>query len=114
MSKKHILRTPFTAEVIFINNTAKLDVYQEEFRKIGESNETYKGKWNWSAFFFSWICGFTKGLWGLSLASLAVNILLTSMDVTWIGLGLSIYWGIRGNYCYYNLEKNKTQFPSKF
>ena len=95
------------------NNYLKV-YYQEEFRKIEESNETYKGKWNWSAFFFSWIWGFTKGLWGLSLASLGVNILLASMDVTWIGLGISIFWGIRGNYCYYNLEKNKTQFPSKF
>lgn len=95
------------------NNYIKV-YYQEEFRKIAESNETYKGKWNWSAFFFSWIWAFTKGLWGMALATLAVDILIASMDITWIGLAISIFWGIRGNYCYYNLEKNKTQFPSKF
>ena len=87
--------------------------YQEEFQKIS-ANETYKGKWNWAAFLFSWIWAFTKGLWGLALVSLGVNILLVSMDVSWIGLVISIFWGIKGNYCYYNLETKKTQFPNKF
>jgi len=88
--------------------------YQEEFNKIGESNETYKGKWNWCAFLFSWIWAFTKGLWGLALASLAIGILLSKLDLSWLGLGISILWGLKGNYWYYNLVKNKTQFPNKF
>lgn len=88
--------------------------YQEEFKKIEESNETYKGKWNWCAFFFSWIWGFTKGLWGLSLATLGIIIVTSGMRVPYLGLALAIAWGIRGNYCYYNLQKNNSQFPNKF
>jgi hypothetical protein len=86
--------------------------YQEQFHKISESNETYKGKWNWCAFFFSWIWAFTKGLWGLALVSLGISVLFSSLDVSWVSLGISIFWGLCGNYWYYNLEKNKKQFPT--
>ncbi len=36
-----------------LNLTGLNDYYQEEFKKIYESNETYKGKRNWWAFFFT-------------------------------------------------------------
>jgi len=88
--------------------------YQEEFNKINESNETYKGKWNWCAFLFSWIWAFTKGLWGLALVNLGICILLSKLDLSWLTLAISVLWGIKGNYWYYNLVKNKTQFPNKF
>ncbi len=32
--------------------------YQEEFETMDKSHGAYKGKWNWAAFFFSWIWGF--------------------------------------------------------
>jgi hypothetical protein len=38
--------------------------YQEEFRKIHRSGETYKGKWNWAAFFGGAFWAFAKGLVG--------------------------------------------------
>ena len=37
--------------------------YRDEFDKIYESNEKYKGKWNWAAFFFGPIWALTKGVW---------------------------------------------------
>jgi RNA polymerase subunit RPABC4/transcription elongation factor Spt4 len=87
--------------------------YEEEFERISTSNEDYKGKWNWCAFFFSWIWAFTKGLWGMALANLVLNLILASTGVGLIiSLAISILWGIRGNYFYYNLQINKKQFPS--
>lgn len=88
--------------------------YQQEFEKISSSNESYKGKFNWAAFFFSWIWGLTKGLWALSIISIVIGGILGAMDLTWISIVLAIVWGVRGNYCYFNLVKNKTQIPSKF
>ncbi|WP_291641962.1 DUF2628 domain-containing protein [Clostridium sp.] len=87
--------------------------YQQDFEKIS-SSETYKGKFNWAAFFFSWIWGLTKGLWALSIISIVIVAILGAMDLSWIGIVMAIIWGVRGNYCYYNLIKNKTQIPSKF
>ena len=37
--------------------------YQEEFKRIYDSNESYKGKWNWWAFFFTGIWCITKSCW---------------------------------------------------
>ncbi|WP_298836923.1 DUF2628 domain-containing protein [Clostridium sp.] len=88
--------------------------YQQEFQKISDSNEVYKGKWNWCSFLFTWIWAFTKGLWGLALVTLGINILLSSVKLTWLALVISVLWGLKGNYWYYNLEKNKKQFPNKF
>jgi hypothetical protein len=87
--------------------------YQEEFQKISASNGTYKGKFNWCAFFFTWIWAFTKGLWGLALASLAIGILISSIssELAFLSIGIWIFCGVRGNYFYYNLLTNKKQFP---
>jgi hypothetical protein len=87
--------------------------YQEQFQGIEASGGTYRGKWNWCAFLFSWIWGFTKGLWGLSLVTIVLNIILSNMRIGWLSMGVAIFWGIMGNYFYYNLQKNHKQFPSK-
>ena len=71
--------------------------YQQEFTKIMNSNEQYKGKFNWCAFLFGGIWAFSKGLW----LSAIVCIVLSSATA---GIGGVIYWfiyGIRGNYMYY-------------
>lgn len=71
--------------------------YQEEFRKIQESGEGYRGKWNWAAFFWGGFWALSKGLWKSGLVSI-VGAALTA------GLVLVIYWfifGARGNYMYY-------------
>lgn len=88
--------------------------YQEEFAKIEETNEAYKGKWNWAAFFFSWIWGFTKGMWATSLIGLLLSLLFNRMHADALSLVLSIIWGIRGNYFYYQLVKYNRQIPNSF
>ncbi|MBK5245182.1 MAG: DUF2628 domain-containing protein [Eubacteriaceae bacterium] len=88
--------------------------YQEQFQRIKGSNNQFKGKWNWCAFFFSWIWGLTKGLWGASLATVGIVIVAGFIDSSLssiVGLGLSVFWGLRGNYYYYNLVTTKKQFP---
>ncbi|WFD08783.1 DUF2628 domain-containing protein [Tepidibacter hydrothermalis] len=80
--------------------------YQEEFTKIYESNESYRGKFNWAGFFFGPIWALTKGIW---IPPLAVLILAL------IGFGpipASIYGiicGFKGNYIFYNYYVRKKQ-----
>jgi len=88
--------------------------YQDEFSKIEETNEAYKGKWNWAAFFFSWIWGFTKGMWATSLIGLFLSLLFNRMHFDALNLVLSIIWGVRGNYFYYQLVKHNRQIPNSF
>ena len=86
--------------------------YRAEFEKIMNSNETYKGKFNWWAFFFNWIWCFTKGLWQLGLAILVVSMIANfflPFGVSGIlGLGVAIFSGMRGTYFFYN-HKMKNQ-----
>lgn len=89
-----------------------LPYYQEEFEKMDESRGAYKGKWNWAAFFFSWIWGFTKGLWTLSLITLFLSLLFNRMGWDALSLPLALVWGVRGNYFYYQLVRFKRQIPN--
>ena len=71
--------------------------YHEEFQKIEGTNESYKGKWNWAAFFFGAIWALTKGLWLPALICFIGSLLTGGI------LGI-IYWfifGARGNYMYF-------------
>jgi hypothetical protein len=82
--------------------------YQEEFKKIWESGEVYKGKWNWAAFFFGGFWALTKGTWLSAVISLGAAILTG-------GLGGVIYWfifGFRGNYIYYTLHAKGKQLAA--
>jgi len=47
--------------------------YENEFQSIAEANGTYKGKWNWSAFFFGPIWALAKGLWCSALLLILLN-----------------------------------------
>jgi len=78
--------------------------YQDEFRKIHQSGEKYKGKWNWTAFFFSWIWGLTKGIWLPSLVYLFIFCITRGVfSIVWLFL-----FPKRANWIYYNLRiKNK-------
>jgi len=81
--------------------------YQDEFRKIFESNETYKGKWNWAAFGFGPIWALTKGVWVAPL----IDIVGASATLGVVGV---IYWfifAIRGNYMYYSYIAKNKQLP---
>lgn len=70
--------------------------YQGEFTKIYESNESYNGRWNWAAFFFTW-------MW--ALASLVVVFFTGGI----LAIPLWFYFAIRGNKIYYNLTVKKQQ-----
>ncbi len=95
-------------------NISHLDPYwQEELTKIHESNGTYKGKWNWPAFFFGSIWALIKGLW---LNAIITFLILLGISALTAGLGTpilsiagAIYYGIRGNNLMYQkqiLKKN--------
>ena len=95
--------------------------YQEEFRKIHESNETYKGKWNWWAFFFSGLWAFVKGLWVLFILFVLTGSLIQFQflrlgDHVYLTFGFSnLVWalimGWRGTWFYYILKVKKKQPP---
>lgn len=86
--------------------------YQQEFTKIEESGETYKGKWNWAAFLFGPIWALTKGAWVSALCHVGVNavILLVTcgFGAPLILIGAIIY-GIRGNFIYYQAFRQGRQ-----
>lgn len=82
--------------------------YQEEFKKIWASGETYKGKWNWAAFFWGGFWALTKGAWLSAVIYFGAGILTG-------GLACMVYWfifGIRGNYIYYTFHTKKKQLPA--
>ena len=85
--------------------------YQEQFQKM-DADITYKGKWNWAAFFFGLFWGFSKGLWALALINVVVVLLFIDSNINF-GLGFSLVWGFMGNNLYYHLKKNNKQFGQR-
>lgn len=79
-------------------STAGLSIYyDDEFSKINASGESYKGRWNWAAFFFGALWALSKGLW------LPALICFVGSIFTYGVVGI-VYWfifGARGNYMYY-------------
>ncbi|HEV8440712.1 MAG TPA: zinc ribbon domain-containing protein [Methylomirabilota bacterium] len=83
------------------------EYYREEFQRIYESHEGYKGKWNWAALLFGAVWALTKGVWLAPLIAL-VGGLITH------GLVLIVYWFVfaaRGNYMYYMAHVKGKQIP---
>ena len=79
--------------------------YQEEFRKMEESNGGYKGKWNWMACIFNWVWAFTKGLWLLGVICLVLTVISRGyLSIVWL-----FYFGFRGNHLYYTSLKTGKQ-----
>jgi hypothetical protein len=71
--------------------------YEADFKKIRDSGEVYRGKWNWAAFLLGGFWALNKGLWKSGLVAI-VGSLFTA------GIVGVIYWfifGARGNYMYY-------------
>lgn len=82
--------------------------WKKEFDKIEATNERYKGKWNWVAFFTSLIWFFTKGMWKKSLLLFA--LLFLTIDFGLFPLFTYIYGGARANYSYYKYMVEKQDF----
>lgn len=71
--------------------------YQQEFQKIYDSGETYKGKFNIWALLFGLIWALTKGCWLAAVVALIASVVTA-------GVGGVVYWfifGFRGTYMYY-------------
>lgn len=71
--------------------------YQKEFKKIYNSNEKYKGKFNIWGFLFGVIWALTKGCWLSAIIAIVLSFLTA-------GVGGVVYWfiyGFRGTYMYY-------------
>lgn len=71
--------------------------YQEEFSKIYNSGETYKGKFNIWGFLFACLWALTKGCWLAAIVAVLVSLVTA-------GVGGVVYWfifGFRGTYMYY-------------
>jgi len=95
--------------------------YQEEFQKIQDSSETYKGKWNWWAFFFTGLWAISKGCWVLFIiivltSSLLQYRLFNINDYAYVTIGFSstiwaLIMGWRGTWFYYVLKVKKKQPP---
>lgn len=76
--------------------------YQIEFTKIKDSGETYKGKFNFFPFLFSWIWMFTKKMYVGAVVYIIVVGILTNYVHSIFSLAFGILMGFRANYMYYN------------
>lgn len=76
--------------------------YQIEFTKIKDSNETYKGKFNFFPFLFSWIWMLTKKMYVGAVIYIIVVGALTNYVHGIFTLVFGIVMGFRANYMYYN------------
>jgi hypothetical protein len=74
------------------------EYYQSEFQKIRDSNEEYRGRWNWAACFLGPIWAFTKGLREVVVIYVLAILFTFGISV----LGYAIIFGFRGNYFYYS------------
>jgi hypothetical protein len=74
------------------------EYYRSEFQKIRDSNEQYKGKWNWAAFFLGPIWAFSKGLREVVVVYVVAILFTFGISV----LGYAVIFGLRGNYFYYS------------
>jgi hypothetical protein len=74
------------------------EYYQSEFQKMRDSNEQYKGKWNWAACFLGPIWAFTKGLREVVVIYVLAILFTFGISV----LAYAVIFGLRGNYFYYS------------
>jgi hypothetical protein len=73
------------------------EYYRTEFQKIRDSNEAYKGKWNWAAFFAGPFWAFGKGMQAVVVVYLLAIVFTFALSV----IAYAVIFGMRGNYMYY-------------
>lgn len=87
--------------------------YQDEFRRIYESGEAYKGKWNWAAFLFGpfWMLARDMPMIGLAviLANIIVGAMTAGAGIPLLFFAYDVYVGVRGNYLRYNAMYKRVQ-----
>lgn len=82
--------------------------YKIEFSKIKDSNEVYKGKFNFCAFLFSWIWMLTKKMYVGAVVYIIVVGVLSNYVHSIFSLVFAILIGLRSNYIYYNYYTKNT------
>lgn len=105
------------------NNFAGLDeYYREQFEEIQKTNEEYRGRFNWYAFWFSWLWLLTKGAWGWALVILGANVAANFLSSKiargeagiiigiLIMIGIAITLGHNATKIYYNVRVKNEQF----
>lgn len=105
------------------NNFNGLDeYYREQFEEIQKTNEEYRGRYNWYAFWFSWIWLLTKGAWGWAAVVFLANWLVPLAFMRFVKgevgliLGLLMVIGIASTLArnatkiYYNVRVKNKQF----
>ena len=87
--------------------------YQDEFRRIYESGEVYRGKWNWAAFIFGplWLLARELPMIGIAviLANIIVGIVTAGTGLPLLFFAYDVYLGIRGNYLRYTSLYKRVQ-----
>lgn len=87
--------------------------YQDEFRRIYESGEMYRGKWNWAAFLFGpfWMLARDMPMVGLGIiiANIIVGIVTAGTGIPLLFFAYDVYVGIRGNYLRYTALYKRVQ-----
>ena len=91
-----------TSNNIYDEFTNLKPYYQIEFSKIKDSNETYKGRFNFFPFLFSWIWMLTKKMYVGAVVYIIVVGALTNYIHGIFTLIFRILMGFRANYIYYN------------
>ena len=115
--------TPKTTSILGVDISGLDSYYREEFTKIHESQGTYKGRWNWYAFLFTWIWCLTKGCYGYAIIILVTVVglqfsrfkmfgLRGAELATVLGIFICIFMGVRGTWIYYNFKIKGKQFPN--
>lgn len=76
--------------------------YQLEFKKIYESNESYKGIFNMWAFLFGSFWSISKGMWLQGIILFIIDmIIIFGLDLPLLTWVIGGYFGYRGTYMYY-------------
>lgn len=73
------------------------EYYQSEFQKIRESNEQYKGKWNWAGCLTGPVWAYTKGLQAVVVVYLLAIVFTFGISI----IAYAVVFGLRGTYMYY-------------
>jgi len=81
--------------------------YRDEFTKIYESGESYRGQFNWAALIFGPFWALARDLPMVGLGWLIASILISAMTAgtLWpLTLAYNIYFGIKANYLRYTAK----------
>ncbi len=88
------------------------DRYRKEFRKIMDSNEAYRGAWNWDAFLFGPLWCLARGCW---ICAFVIILFVFVFNIRGhpvpACIGAALFTGYRGTWIYYNVRVKSLHIP---